>query len=55
MYRQYTQPVEADYTSSRDFQEALDAWEEEQTLRSSYIYDKYPKISTLNPICHDKC
>ena len=50
MYRQYTRPVEAEYSRPEDYQEALDAWDYEQALRSSYIAEKYPRFNSSSTL-----
>ena len=49
MYRQYTAPRASDYDTEEEYQEALDAYDREMSLREDYYKERYyeRKYSTL--------
>lgn len=47
MFRQYSGPRRCDYDTEAEYNEALDAWDNEQVLRTDYLYTK-KNIQPLN-------
>lgn len=41
MYRQFNQPLRADYETEEEYQEALDAYDEEYSRREDYYRERY--------------
>ena len=41
MYRQFSQPLRANYETEEEYQEALDAYDEEYSRREEYYRERY--------------
>lgn len=47
MFRQYSEPRRCDYDTEAEYNEALDAWDNELRLRAQYLQSK--KNQPYNP------